>query len=146
MNTNNFFGRCCIKKNTMALREKLFKMGYVATSPLDGWNIVCENGTFQTGRILFGKELITFTNCVLNEKLFLYTAALRYNSDYGQLFVAHKLIIFSTTSLQCVFPGDLFLCECNNVSAMKTLSIRLPGEDNVKWHKATESELVKILS
>lgn len=143
MSMNKFYARFYIKKNTIALREKLLRKGYIATSPLNGSNIVCENGTFQTGRILYGREKMMFIDCEDKEKLFLYLAALCHNSDYGQLFVAHKLIIFSTTSLKCAFPGDIFHCNCQKVSNMQALCIRLPGEDNVKWHKASENELIK---
>lgn len=149
MTTNKFYTRCYIKKNTVELRHKLFKIGYVAKSDDDGWNILCENGEFRTVKAISEKERNTYIDCGVKEKLFLALAALRHDSDFMQEFIACKmLILFSKNEVgkfKCIYPGDFFQCGKQNVSELKILGIRLPGEDYVYWRKATEEELIDKL-
>ena len=144
-----FFAQCYLKRNTPELRKKLLAMGYIADhrSSDDGDNIVCDSGKFYVGRNIRGEEKTKFIDCGVKEKLFLAMAALRRDSDYGQLFVAEKLILLNSINslnesvFQPIYPGDLFLCDKDNISTMTITPVRLPGENKSYWHKATELEL-----
>lgn len=140
---------CYINKNTPELRDFLLKIGYTTRSDGKGSNIVCENGVFETGRVLNESEKLIFINCGANTRFFMALSAIRTDTDYMQQFIAHKLFVFTPANAdneyRRIYPGDLFTCKTDDVSMMKLFSIRLPGDDKVLCHKASIDELIYIL-
>lgn len=149
MRTSRFQVHCYINKNTPELRDFLLNLGYTTRSDGKGHNIVCENGVFETGRILKESEKPIYINCNGNSRFFMAISSMRSDCDYMQQFVAHKLLIFNTSNTEGeykkAFPGDLFTCKTDDIRRMNIFSIRLPGEDKLLWHKASINELIYML-
>ena len=129
-----FTEKCFIRVNNEEITDNLKDFGYelLPTAQIhEGENVVCCYGT------CFSQDIIpdyVYIDCGYNIELFLYTAALRYDSDNFQLF-------FNNKDTDCKYPIECIHDEFHMFSIDPDNCECIDHTD--EYHKGTPNELQK---
>ena len=129
-----FTQKCFIRINNEAITDNLKDFGYELLPTAqrhEGENIVCCYGT------CFSQDIIPYNDyidCGDDIELFLYTAALRDDSDNLQLF-------FNNKDTDCEYPTECIHDEFHMFSIDPDTCERIDHTD--EYHKGTPKELQK---
>ena len=135
---------CFIRKNTKELRDKLNAIGHKLNHGKVWGRCLCvfqtedsDEWRYVASPLLELEDMPNYENsidCGDNEELFLYTAALRDDSDNFQLF-------FNNKDFDCEYPTECIHDEFHMFAIDQDTCERIDHTD--EYHKGTPKELQK---
>ena len=135
-----FTQKCCIRKNTAKLFNKLTDLGYKHQQCIikPCRDLLVVNNGYYSINFPYGKDDKDFIDCKDNEELFLAIAALRDDSDKNQWFV-HNNKVFGDSGWEfCKDDKFQMIFYAGEIEDNEYFT-----DATDKFHKATVEELIE---